>query len=125
MKDDSMASSCILLVEDDPDQANLYAGMLATAGYEIVAVHDAEEALVRLADGPFDLALIDWDLPRMSGDALITLIKAQYPGVKTILFSNHSEVNRKAASSGADAWMRKMEGIFRLRELIADLLSPA
>lgn len=120
-----MASSRILLVEDDPEQANLYAGVLATAGYEVVTTSDAEEALARLAENPVDLALVDWDLPGMSGDALILKLKAQYPGIKAILFSNHYEVNRLAASSGADAWMRKTEGIQRLRQMIADLQQSA
>jgi len=112
----------ILLVEDDAEQAVLFSGVLTMAGYEVVTAYDAEEALPRLAESAFDLALIDWDLPGMSGDALILRIRAEYPGVKTLLFSNHGDVDRAAQAGGADAWLRKTEGIVRLREIIAGLL---
>lgn len=112
----------ILLVEDDPEQANLFSAVLAMDGYEVETVFDAETAIVRLREGKFDLVLIDWDLPVIKGDALILLIKLDYPNVKTVLFSNHNDVNMVAESSGADAWMRKSEGIHRLSQIIADQL---
>jgi DNA-binding NtrC family response regulator len=112
----------ILQVEDDVEQATLYAGVLTMAGYDVVTTVNAEEALVRLAENTFDLALIDWDLPDMAGDALVLRIRAEYPAMKTLLFSCHNDVDQAAKSSGADAWMRKTDGIVRLRQVIADLL---
>ena len=115
----------ILLVEDDAEQAILYAGVLRTAGYEVVSADSAEKAVELLAAEEFHLALIDWDLPGMTGDTLICLLRTEYPTVKTLLFSNHIDVNRIAESCGADAWLRKTEGILRLRTMIADLLQPS
>jgi len=121
----SMNSSRILLVEDDPEQGRLFAAVLAMDGHEIITAGTAEEAITRLAQEPFALAIIDWDLPGMMGDDLILLMKADYPGVKTLLFSNHNDVNQVAEAADADASMKKMEGIIRLREIIADLLQVA
>lgn len=120
-----MNSSRILLVEDDPEQGRLFAAVLAMDGHEIITAGTAEEAITRLAQEPFALAIIDWDLPGMMGDDLILLMKADYPGVKTLLFSNHNDVNQVAEAADADASMKKMEGIIRLREIIADLLQVA
>jgi DNA-binding response OmpR family regulator len=113
----------ILLVEDDPDQASLFASVLTLVGHVVDTVADAEAALTHLAQATVALAVIDWDLPGMKGDALVHRIKADYPGVKTLLYSNHSSVDDAARACGADAWLRKSEGIRRLREVVATLLA--
>lgn len=118
----SMNTSRVLLVEDDPDQAGLFTLILSIDGYEVITVSDAASALARLAESPVALLLVDLDLPGMKGDVLIATVKAQYPGVKTILFSNHAHVDTVAAASGADGWFRKMDDTVHLRQLIASLL---
>ena len=119
-----MATSAlrILLVEDDPEQATLFAQVLILKGYDIETAPDTEAALACLRDRKFDLVLLDWDLPGMKGDAFIYLLKVEHPELKTMLFSNHADIEEAARASGADAWMVKSEGIFHLREVIADLL---
>lgn len=112
----------ILLVEDDPDQAALFAQIMTLAGFQVTTAFDAESALEQQAQSPFDLLLVDWDLPGMKGDTLIATVKAQYPLSKTVLFSNHTHVNEAAATCHADAWFRKNNDIFLLRQMITDLL---
>jgi len=117
------SSPRILLVEDDPAQATLFAQVLRMSGYTVVTADTAEEAVELLAASPFDLLLADWDLPEaMQGDALIALAKQQYPTIKAILYSNHADVDVIAAACGADAWLRKYEGILKLRTLISTVL---
>ena len=112
----------ILQVEDDPEQATLFTQVLTLSGYAVASVADAEAAQVLLAGEPFALLLADWDLGAgMSGDTLIALAKVQYPDLKTILFSNHPQVNEIAAACGADAAFRKIEGIMKLRQLVKDV----
>lgn len=114
----------ILIVEDDPDQAMLFAQVLSLYHYQVVTVATAEEAVEQLAASPFALLLADWDLPGggMHGDALISLVKTRFPGVKTVLYSNHAHVKAAADAAGADACFRKFEGIHKLRELVNALL---
>jgi DNA-binding NtrC family response regulator len=115
-------SSRILLVEDDPEQTRLFALILAKDQREVESVYDAESALARLAESPFALLLVDWDLPAMKGDTLIATVKTQYPETKTILVSNHAHVDEAAGACGADGWFYKMDSTARLRQLVADLL---
>lgn len=112
----------ILLVEDDPDQASLFANVLTIVGYEVVTASSAETALTYMTEHTFDLALVDWDLPCMKGDTLIFRNKQEYPGMRSILYSNHAAVDQVAGVCGADAWMRKSEGIQRLRDIVAGLV---
>lgn len=110
------------MVEDDPDQAGLFSLVLSNDGREIITASNAEAALARLVECPAALLLVDWDLPGMKGDALITAVKAQYPETRTILFSNHIHVDQAATACGADGWFRKMDNIDQLQAMIADLL---
>ena len=112
----------ILLVEDDPEQAVLFRQVLTLAGYDVVTAPDAETAAGQVAAADFDLLLVDWDLPGMRGDEFIAEMKRRHPGVKTVLYSNHTHVDEAARASGADAWLRKSEGIVHLRAVIAGLL---
>ena len=115
------SSGRILMVEDDPEQAMLFAMLLKSAGYNTTNVVNAEAALAALTQSSYDLLLADRDLPVMKGEALITFVKAEYPALKTLLFSNHANVDKIAAACGADAWFRKSDNIFNLRQIIADL----
>jgi len=115
----------ILLVEDDPDQAALFARVLTLAGYDVCHTATAEAAMDRVVENRFVLAVVDWDLPGMHGDDFIREVKTTRPGLKTLLYSNHTNVGEAAAASGADAWLRKSDGIRRLREIVAQQLSAA
>ncbi|MHB0939237.1 MAG: response regulator [Armatimonadota bacterium] len=118
-----MPSARILLVEDDPEQAVLFRQVLKLAGYDIVTAPDAETAVDLVAASDFDLLLVDWDLPGMKGDVFIGEMRGRYPQLKTVLYSNHTHVDEAARACGADAWLRKSEGIIRLRAVIAELLN--
>ncbi len=112
----------ILLVEDDPDQAKLFETVLTMTGYEVVTAPSVQAAIAVTRERAFDLALVDWDLPGIAGDAYILLVKVEFPQVKTLLFSNHPDVEEAARACGADAWMLKTEGIQRLRNIVVELL---
>ena len=117
-----MTTATVLIVEDDYEQARLFARVLELRGYTVETVVDAAQAQARLTAEPFVLLLADRELARgMSGDALIVWAKSQVPAIKTILFSNHLQVEELASACGADAAYRKIDGIVRLRQLVADL----
>ena len=85
----------------------------------------AARAQAYLRTEPYALLLADWDLGGgMAGDTLIVWAKKEQPGLKTVLFSNHPELDAVAAASGADAAFRKISGVDLLRQLIIRL-APA
>jgi two-component system alkaline phosphatase synthesis response regulator PhoP len=60
-------SSRILLVEDEPGLVLTISDLLASEGYEVTAAGDGETAVVKAADGHFDLVVLDVMLPKKSG----------------------------------------------------------
>lgn len=114
----------VLLVEDDQEQAMLFAQVLQMSGYAVDVVSDAAEAQARLTAEPYDLLLTDLDLVGgMNGDALIRWAKMHDASIKSILFSNHPLVDDVAAACGADAAFHKIEGIVQLRKLVKSVMT--
>lgn len=76
----------ILIVEDDEIARGAMGCLLAAWGYDAVAVESAEEALQLLASGRKpDAAVVDWDLPGMSGLELIARLQETAPGTRAVL----------------------------------------
>jgi two-component system, OmpR family, phosphate regulon response regulator PhoB len=62
-----MSKSRILVVEDENDIRELIVLHLTREGHLVDACADGEEGLKKLRDGEYDLAVLDWMLPRKSG----------------------------------------------------------
>lgn len=60
-------SKRILVVEDEPDLADLLAYNLHRAGYDAQVVHDGAAALAAVREAPPDLVVLDVMLPKLSG----------------------------------------------------------
>ncbi|NWF62618.1 MAG: response regulator transcription factor [Fischerella sp.] len=60
----------ILLVEDDPEQLEPLQGVLSEAGYIVDGVEDGETAQWLLSKKEYDLLILDWMLPTISGLSL-------------------------------------------------------
>lgn len=60
----------ILLVEDDPEQLEPLQGVLSEAGYIVDGVEDGEIAQWLLSKKEYDLLILDWLLPTVSGLSL-------------------------------------------------------
>jgi len=77
----------ILVVEDDKALLSILCDMLAGLGYHAVGVACAEEALVQLESGSFNVLLSDINLPGMSGVELAAKAVAMAPGIRVIFSS--------------------------------------
>ncbi|TRX52730.1 PAS domain S-box protein [Thalassomonas sp. M1454] len=69
----------ILVVDDNTHAREIFSKMLQTLGYEVTAVGSASQALVLLRDAdaakPYQLVLMDWQMPTMDGIEAITIIE--------------------------------------------------
>lgn len=64
----------ILLAEDDPLQQVVLKSFLTAQGYEVEVASDGLDALWKITEGKYDLALIDHELPEINGFAMAKLI---------------------------------------------------
>ena len=67
----------ILLVEDEAPLRETLAARLKREGFAVDAAADGEEGLYNGREVPFDLAIIDLGLPKMSGMDLVRALRSE------------------------------------------------
>lgn len=78
----------VLIVEDERMSRKALALLLTACGYHTMAVGSAEEAIrLMQGDDPPDIALVDVDLPGMSGLDLAERLEGVTPAVFTVLIT--------------------------------------
>jgi two-component system phosphate regulon response regulator PhoB len=114
----------ILVVDDDPDIRDVVSVMLEAVGLSVEAVESSEDAEERLGHEPFDLLVLDWNLPKKTGiDFCRSLRKDPRFGSLPVLFltANASSQDMvEAFTSGCDDYVVKP---FRAPELGARIFS--
>jgi DNA-binding response OmpR family regulator len=108
----------ILLVEDDRDLANLVVNILSVERHTVEAVTDGSEALGRLKMFKYELVILDWMLPGLSGMDICTEFRARGGNTPILMLTNKSlpEEKERALDGGADDYLTKP---FHHKELTA------
>ncbi len=107
----------VLIVDDDEDGAHALAALLVSFGHEVDLVFDGRSALERARLGAYDLAIVDVNMPGMSGIDVCRAIRAmQQDGYTYILM--HTATDRSnvlpAMRAGADDFLRKPTDVLEL-----------
>ena len=104
----------ILLAEDHPTNRKVVALILESMGVDLVCVENGAEAIAAAEAGPFDLILMDMQMPVMDGLAAIRAIRARegrLGGVRTPILSltanAMAEHAAASAAAGADGHLTK------------------
>ncbi len=100
----------IALVEDDQDQAGLMSLWLETAGHQCTHFSASKPFLRSLTRESFDLIIMDWMLPDISGLDAVKTIRDQHEWRVPVLFITQKDEERsivEALEAGADDYMTK------------------
>lgn len=98
----------ILLAEDEENIRQLLQQVLVHENYNVITAEDGEQALELLYKQHFDLVILDWMMPKLSGLEVAKLIKKELP-IKIIMLTAKSmpEDEVKALLSGIDDFLIK------------------
>jgi two-component system, OmpR family, phosphate regulon response regulator PhoB len=113
----------ILVVDDDDGIRDVVSAMLEAVGLVVSTATSAEEALAAVQSESFDLLVLDWNLPKMTGIELCRMIRRDLNVALPVLFltANASSQDMvEAFASGADDYVVKP---FRAPELGARIFS--
>ncbi len=77
----------ILVVDDQKNVRTSISIGLGRVGYQVDVASNAENALLKLKEKPFDVVLADLRMPDTNGYVLANIIRQLYPNVKIILMS--------------------------------------
>jgi DNA-binding NtrC family response regulator len=99
----------VLVVDDNEVFRRPLQRALEAAGFEVVAVPSAEDALEVLHASTVDVLLTDHRLPGMDGVQLITRIKATHPALAIIVMTAYGTIESavEARRAGADDYLEK------------------
>ncbi len=123
----------VLVAEDQTDIRDLLVMNLRTAGYEVTAVGDGEQALARQVEQPADVLILDLMMPRMDGLEVCKALRARGCATPILMLTAKStELDRVLGLElGADDYLTKpfslAELLARVKALLrrADLLAAA
>ena len=100
-----------LIVDDSRFIRNHLRGLLAPLGIECEEAANGADGLAMLhSSAPFDLALLDWNMPIMSGLEMLCQMRAEgYSSVKVLMVTTESENDNilRALEAGADEYLMK------------------
>ncbi|HEY1401266.1 MAG TPA: response regulator [Terriglobales bacterium] len=82
----------VFYVDDNPKSSKLLTGVLEECGFRVVTKNDPIEALALCKRTYFDLALLDYEMPLMTGSKLAQEIKFLVPDVPVVLLSGRSDL---------------------------------
>ena len=108
----------ILLIEDDEMIGKAVHRGLAQAGFAVDWVTDGRAAELSLANGVYDLAVLDLGLPKKDGMAILATLRGMGNSMPVLIASARDTVRDRIAGleAGADDYMLKP---FDLDELVA------
>ncbi len=104
-----MADLRVLIVDDEESTVAICKFALQRLGMEVETALTASEALAKVRQEAFDLAVVDWLLPDGSGMALFRMMREHLPQLVGILITgqNVADTNREALEAGFWAFLPK------------------
>lgn len=114
----------ILVIDDEVSVRELLLRVLANAGHEVTAVETGEAALMKLAKQPFDLLVVDKNLPGMSGLEVLRLVRTHYPRLRAIMITafTSSAAETSAKELGVHDYVSKPFGIVTIVAAVDDAI---
>jgi two-component system, OmpR family, response regulator len=90
----------VLLVEDDDDNRELMAEVLASSGCEVLSAATGQEGLKTLSESSVDVVVTDVGMPGMGGLEVARAAKAIAPTVPVVIVTGWAEREDVASARG-------------------------
>jgi DNA-binding response OmpR family regulator len=108
----------VLIVEDEERLARLISRVLGEEGYAAEAETNGRSGLARALSGDFDLLIVDWMLPDLSGVQLVKRLRVAEVETPAIMLTARDQIEDRVEGldAGADDYLPKP---FAFPELLA------
>lgn len=82
----------LLLVDDEVDFVDALAERLEIRGVSVTRAYDGDKALEKVMGEPFDVVVLDVEMPGKSGNDVLAVIKEKQPLVEVIMLTGKATV---------------------------------
>ena len=108
----------ILVADDDKNIAQLIAMECGLEGFAVDVVKDGQQAILKLRESAYSLAILDWNMPLMSGYDVCRRLRETGSGLPILMVTARDQTDDlvQALEAGADDYLCKP---FNIRALIA------
>jgi two-component system, OmpR family, response regulator VanR len=108
----------VLVAEDEPRVADAVARGLRREGLAVDVTHDGRTALSKALLNPYDVLVLDRDLPELHGDEVARAVSADIPQTRVLMLTAYGETDDvvDGLATGADDYLAKP---FAFAELVA------
>jgi CheY-like chemotaxis protein len=116
----------ILIVDDEPEVADVLARSLQRQGHRTTVVHSGEEALASLTRLTPDAMFLDVSMPGMNGLDVMAEVKRLKPGLPVVIITGHAtadEVERVKTLGAVDV-IQKPSALTNYHRAIERLQTP-
>jgi len=107
----------ILVVDDELGAIEVVATALEDEGFRVLSAANGRHGLERLAEGPVDLAVIDFMMPLVDGTAMARAMKDD-PALKNIPIIMMSAVGESVVRARFDGYTAFLRKPFRISVLL-------
>lgn len=99
----------VLVVDDEEPVRSSLTVHMSDEGYDVMAAATGQEAYALLRSNTFDLIILDWKLPDVSGDEILRFVKDYYPETKVIVITAYANlmIGSTARRDGVDEFLSK------------------
>jgi len=115
----------LLLIDDDIDSRALVERMLRKFGHRVTSVESGAEAILALDSERYDVALVDLQMPGMSGAETLRALRLADARMRLLVVSGADDRYHvlEAMQSGADGYILKDELGVRLGEALQEVIA--
>jgi DNA-binding NarL/FixJ family response regulator len=115
----------LLIVDDDTDSRALVERMVRKFGHRVTAVQSGAEALLALGSERYDVALVDLQMPGMTGAETLRALRSADSRMRLLVVSGADDRYHvlEAMQSGADGYILKDELGDRLGEALQEVIA--
>ncbi len=116
----------VLVADDNATNREVLGKILERGGHDVTLVDDGEQALDAVEQGPYDIVLLDRNMPRMGGLEALQAMRLMFVGrdrlpIAILSADATPEARQECLEAGADAFLSKPIEASRLLEEIQGL----
>lgn len=108
-QDTATAPIRVLLIDDEVGYVNVLSNRLSKRGFEVGKANSGSEALQRLRQQDYDVAVLDLKMEDMDGIEILKILKKMVPELVVIMLTGHgsAEAAHEGIKEGAYDYLTK------------------